>query len=205
MDNNLTGLQKITDRILADAEAEAAKTLDEAKKAAEAHRAEVIAGAESKAADITARAGERAAVLIENAKAGADTKARSERLYVKNEYAAKAVALAKERFIACTGEEKLSAYAALLTEAVNTCIPNGAKAVLAVNEKDGALASRVIEKARPAFVKAVDIAVSDTFIADKAGFVLHFGDIDVRCVEDTLFGELDGPLKKAVLDVLFAE
>lgn len=205
MDNNLTGLQKITDRILADADAFAAETIDEAKKSAEAQRAAVISDAEKKAAEIIARAKERAAVLIENAKAGADTKERNERLYVKNEYAAKATAVAKERFITLSADEKKKAYAKLLTDAVNTCVPDGAEATLAFNAADKAIAAEVLEAARPAFSKAISIGISDTPIPDKAGFVLRFGDIDVRCVEDTLFGELEGTLKKAVLDVLFAE
>lgn len=205
MDNTLTGLQKITDRILADAKTSAEDILGEARAEAEKYRADVRKDAEAKAAEIRAKANERAAAILENAASGAEAKARGERLYVKNEYAEKAAQLAKDRFISFSDEEKIPAYATLLANAVNTCVPDGAKATMSVNEKDAALAPRVIEAARPAFKKAVEIGVSDTFISDKAGFLLRFGDIEVRCVEDTLFGELDGNLKKSVLSLLFAE
>lgn len=198
----MKGIDKITARILADAEAECAALKKESDARIEAIRAENEQKAQDEYVRLVREGVKDTEQRVQRLDRTAKLEARKSILSMKQETVSRAFDLARER-IAELAERDYVAF--LAREAAEAAITGqeevifcerdrasvGAKAVKAANE-------RLAAKGMPGM-----LTLSDETRAMSGGLMLRQGDIEVNCTVDTLLDLVRGELASRVAEVLF--
>ena len=204
-ETTLTGLDKITSRILDDARAEADAVLQKARAEADG----ILADAKLKAAErretVLARAKEQAKTIAESTASSAENRAKNALLFLKNDYADKAFASAKERFIASDDGVKTKVYASLLADAALSALHDGAKALLLMGRSETVSAQAVITEAKERVAGRVEIEPCRDTAPFDYGFLVKCGDVEINGELDKVFAQLKTTLAGPVLSVLFGK
>lgn len=203
MANPIKGIDRIDARILAEAESYAAAQADEAEKQAQALLDAQRRKTAAKTEEILSRARTQAQALTESAESSAGMRERNALLALKVEMADKAFSAALEKLTHMPQDRYVPAMAALLADAVNGGLPDGAQAYLSLNERDMAFADAIIRAAEPQFTKNVTVACAAKSTPIRAGFLVICGDIELNCSGETLIAAARDRLEKPVLDILF--
>lgn len=198
----MKGIEKITARIAADADAANKTVLD-----ASAQRiAEIRADFEKKAQEQTAailRSGEREAEqYASRIERTAQLEAKRDLLAVKQEMVSKAFDLAKEKFAQMPAAE----YTAFLTRQVLAAATTGSEQLI-FNANDKVKVGTEVLAAANAQLKAKGLEGKLT-LADETremvgGFVLKNGNVEVNCTVDIMLELIRGELAAQVAQVLF--
>ena len=193
----MNGIEKITQRIEADAQAEINVVLDAAKAEAAEIAAKYQAQADAEAADLNAKNERTAAEREERLVSAAQMEARKVQLAAKQAMVEKAYALALEKLCAMPEAEYTEVLAELLAQASAT----GSEEVV-FSEKDQAVGKAAVEKANAASGKQLKVSEEKQTIA--GGFILKDKNVEVNCTFETLVRLQKADTAGTVAKMLFA-
>lgn len=193
----MTGIEKITGRIMADAQAEIDAVMADAQAQADDITAKYAAEAKRAYADAAAKGQTAAADRESHLGSSAQMEARRMLLAAKQEMLDAAFAEAEKQLVHLPDEEMVKALAEL---AVRASASGKEEVILnaAVAERLGA---KVVAKANE---KGLSLTLSKTTGSFSGGLLLKDGDVEVNCTFDTLVrltrNEIAGTVAKALFD-----
>ena len=195
----MNGIEKITQRIQADAQAEIDRTLDDARAEAAKLTAGYEAQAAGEAAELAAKNRKDAAEREERLVSTAQMEARKVGLAAKQEMVEKAYALALEKLCSMPDEQYVKTVADLLAQAA----PNGRGSVIfapAERERIGEAAVRMANEKLHG-----ELTLAEETRPLKGGFILSDGKVEVNCSFDTLVRLQKAETAGAAAKYLFPE
>jgi len=193
----MNGIEKITQRIEADAQAEINAVLDAAKAEAAEIAAKYQAQADAEAADLNAKNERTAAEREERLVSAAQMDARKVQLAAKQAMVEKAYALALEKLCAMPEAQYTDVLADLLVKASAT----GSEEVV-FSERDQVVGKAAVEKANAASGKQLKVSEEKQAIA--GGFILKDKNVEVNCTFETLVRLQKADTAGTVAKMLFA-
>ena len=194
----MNGIEKITQRIGADAQAEIDRVLGEARAEAEKILAKYKAQAEAEAADLDAKNQKAAAEREERLPGTAQMEARKAALAAKQEMVEKAYDLALQKLCSLP-EEK---YAAVLAELLLQASSTGAEEVIFSEKDRRKVGKAAVEKANKDGGKQLTLSGETRPI--QGGFILRSENVEVNCAFDTLVRLQKAETEGEVVKKLFA-
>jgi len=211
----MTGLSKITDRILADAKADAAKLLSEA----DAECSRISEQAQREALDLAAKADaaarREAQEMLNRARSSEATVSRDTVLDIKGKSVDKAFALAKNKILGLPDKEYASLLSSMLAAALKTKAED--ERVRRENGDDdidteASICSIILNAAdREKYGKTLaaqagsGVVLSDKTAPIDGGLILHYGSIEINCSVDKIIEQLRPTLEARVYRALFPE
>ncbi|MEE0204865.1 MAG: V-type ATP synthase subunit E [Oscillospiraceae bacterium] len=198
----MKGIEKITARIAADAEAEDSVVRKESEERIAQIRADYEKQAQEAAAAILkdgAKENEQHASRIERT---AQLEAKRNILGMKQEMVSKAFELAKEKIVNMPQEE----YVAFLVRQIRQAASTGHETLI-LNQTDrercGAAVIAAANAALTAAGKTGALTLAEETRPMSGGFILKQGDVEVNCTVDILLELVRGDLAAPVAGVLF--
>ena len=176
----MNGIERITQRIGAEAQAEIDRVLGEARAEAEKIAARYQAQADAEAADLDAKNKKAAAEREERLAGTAQMEARKTALAARQEMVEKAYGLALQKLCSLP-EEK---YAAVLAELLIQASSTGKEEVIFSEADRRKVGKAAVEKANKDGGKK--LTLSGETRAIPGGFILRSGSVEVNCAFDTL-------------------
>ena len=195
----MNGIEKITQRIEADAQLEIDRILGDAKAEAEAAAARWQAQADAEASELAAKNEKTAAEREERLVSAAQMEARKVRLAAKQEMVEKAYIRALEKLRSMPLEQYVAVLADLLVQASST---GTEEAVFSPEDRERA-GKAAVEKANQASGKKLTLSQETSLI--QGGFILRSGNVEVNCTFDTLVRLQKAETAGAVAKKLFPE
>lgn len=228
----MNGIEKLTQQISADAQAEIDALLADAQAKADAITADYAQRAEKAAADVLSKGEDAAAQREERLLSMAAMEGRKELLAAKQEMVSKAFDLALEKLCALPDEEYVVLLAKLAVAAATTGREQlifsqkdrtrvGKAVVTAANEmlakavapklpnevtdtKAGSILDKVVTGASALLAGTGMLTLSEQTRPIRGGFILSDGDVEVNCAFETLVRLQRSEISGDVADVLFA-
>jgi V/A-type H+-transporting ATPase subunit E len=221
----MTGLDKITFRIIAEAEADAKKTLSEAATAASLITAEYEAKAGEIRASLGANAEAEANDIISRAKSAAAMDKRNITLSEKSRLIDGAFAEAKRQILAMPDDKYLELLSSILayslldqleTERVNrelygeTDLPEIAKYEVILNKNDrDRIGKSLIDSVRRRVIGKIDSKTMDKLVLSEntanieGGVILKYGDVETNSSIEMMLDALRETVEPEVCKTLF--
>ena len=194
----MNGIEKITQRIASEAQAEIDRILgdarDEADRIAESYRAQ----ADGEAAELNARNEKNAAEREERLVSAAQMEARKVLLAAKQEMVEKAYIQALDKLCAMPKEQYVDVLAKLLVEASS----NGKEEAVFSKEDREQAGKAAVEKANQ--LSGKQILLSEETQPIRGGFILKDKNVEVNCTFETLVRLQKAETAGAVVKTLFA-
>lgn len=228
----MNGIEKLTQQISADAQAEIDALLADAQAKADAITADYAQRAEKAAADVLSKGEDATAQREERLLSMAAMEGRKELLAAKQEMVSKAFDLALEKLCALPDEEYVALLAKLAVAAATTGREQlifsqkdrtrvGKAVVTAANEilakavapklpnevtdtKAGSILDKVVTGASALLAGTGMLTLSEQTRPIRGGFILSDGDVEVNCAFETLVRLQRSEISGDVADVLFA-
>ena len=221
----MTGLEKITDKIIEEARVDAAATLKEADKQCMQTAEKYVQKAKSIKKDINEKAQKQAEYIISHAKSTASMAKRNILLDAKAQLVDMAFASALEEFTSMSDDKYQTFLIMLLTYALknqietenasiildgeeNICIVDKYEIIL--NKKDADKhGEALIDGVRRGLVGKTEssvfdkLFVSDTHANIAGGLILRYGDVETNCSLEMLFAQKKDKLEVEVYKILF--
>lgn len=195
----MNGIEKITQRIEADAQAEIDRILSAAREEADQITGRYKAQADAEAASLAARNEKSAAEREERLVSVAQMEARKVQLAAKQEMVEKAYDLALEKLCAMPDAQYTEVLAGLLVQASS----NGREEAIFSPEDRERVGKAAVDKANAASGKQLKLSQETRPL--KGGFVLRDENIEVNCTFDTLVRLEKAETTGAVVKKLFPE
>ena len=194
----MKGIEKITARIAADAEAANSAVREESAKRIAEIRAEYEKKAQEEAAAVLRTGEKEAKQQASRIERNAQLESKREILAVKQEMVSKAFELAKSKFAQMPQAE----YVAYLSRQVVSCCSGDAQLVL--NAADKAAYGGQLEVLCNVLLKGKgSVTVAEETADIIGGFILKQGDVEVNGTIDILLELIRGELAAQVAQVLF--
>ena len=198
----MIGLEKVTDRILAEARAEADRLLDDAK----AKKAEMDAQTDEKIAVLRAEmqkeVAEESANVLSRARSTAEMQDRNIVLSQKCASLDATFAAAEEQICAQSALDYIPFIVSLAAPAIRASVP-GSNVAVSLNEKDTAAFGKDIVKALGRTFPDRTFDLSGRTAPISGGMILDFGETDVDCSVATALRELRPALEGPLCVMLF--
>jgi V/A-type H+-transporting ATPase subunit E len=192
----MTGIEKITGRIAADAQAEIDAVLGQAKSKAEGIKAQYDAQAQQEYQTLSERGRRAAAEREEHLGSSAQMEARKMILTAKQEMLDKAFQQAERKLCGLDDEKMTELLARLAVKASTT----GSEEVVLNGGVKRRLGKSVVERANA----EGKLKLSEEEGAFEGGLLLKNGAVEMNCTFDTLVrltrGEIAGEVAKALFD-----
>ena len=176
----MNGIERITQRIGAEAQAEIDRVLGEARAEAEKIAARYKAQADAEAADLDAKNKKAAAEREERLAGTAQMEARKAALAAKQEMVEKAYGLALQKLCSLPEEKYTAVLAELLIQASST----GKEEVIFSDKDRRKVGKAAVEKANKDGGKKLTLSGETRSI--QGGFILCSENVEVNCAFDTL-------------------
>ena len=175
----MNGIEKITDRIRAEAEAEAAAALSEAEKSADAVRADFAAQAGELEKTMLAQGTEEIGQKVQRAERASRLEAKKDILTLKQELVSEAYRRATEKILAMPEDD----YAAFLArEAGNAALTGKEEIILNPDDREK-LGGALLEELKRSGSR---LTLSEETRPIVGGLILSQGRIEINCALDTL-------------------
>lgn len=198
----MKGVEKITERILA----EANEAANAAKSEAEAKAKEILEEFEGKAKQtyeqMVANGRTEAAAAAERKVRTAKLQAKKDILGTKQEFINKAYTIAQESILAMPEDE----YVGLLARKACEASVSGEEAVILNEDDRSVLGKKVVEAANALLAaagKKASLTLSDETAKMTGGLFLKQNDVSVNCSIDSIIGTFREDLDVKVAKVLF--
>lgn len=197
----MSGLEKIRDRILRDAEKTAAEKMQEAEAEAREIKSEAVKEADEIARNVQAKAESEVKAYSERVDSSIDLEHRTRLLAAKQEIIGDVISEAKRRIISLPDRE----YFDLLLKLMEKNIQPG-EGVVYFNEEDlGRIPSgfsfEVMELAEK---NGGSLSIAKDCRKIGPGFVLSYGGIEENCTFDAILAEKKDELTDIVQTILFS-
>ena len=194
----MNGIEKITQRIASEAQAEIDRILgdarDEADRIAESYRAQ----ADGEAAELNARNEKNAAEREERLVSAAQMEARKVLLAAKQEMVEKAYIQALDKLCAMPEEQYVAVLAGLLVKASS----NGKEEAVFSKEDRERVGKAAVAKANE--LSGKQLRLSEETQPIRGGFILKDKNVEVNCTFETLVRLQKAETAGAVVKTLFA-
>ena len=177
----MNGIEKITQRIETDTQAEIDRILGDARAEADDITDRYQAQANNEAAELAAKNQKAAAEREERLVSTAQMEARKVGLAAKQEMVEKAYALALEKLCSMPDEKYVQTVADLLVQAV----PNGRGAVIFAPAEKKRIGEAAVRAANEK-LRGGKLTLAEETRPLKGGFILSDGKVEVNCSFDTL-------------------
>ena len=198
----MAGLDKIIDEILSEAQAEADKTTDAAKKEADRIKAEAQAKARAESDKIASKAASDQKTIDERAKSSADMQKRQAVLIAKQDVINEIIDSAYEKVV----NADIDTYFAFMEKMLKAYVqPKEGKIVLTEKDKGRMPAGFSQKVSQIASEKGGSLSLSDESRKIDGGFILIYGGIEENCSIRAIFDEKREELVDAVNSVVFPE
>lgn len=194
----MNGIEKITQRIESDAQAEIDRILSEARDEAARITASYRAQADEEARDLEAKNEKAAAEQEERLVSAAQMKARKVQLAAKQEMVEKAYVQALDKLCAMPQEQYVSVLANLLVEASS----NGKEEAVFSKEDRERVGKAAVAKANE--LSGKQLRLSEETQPIRGGFILKDKNVEVNCTFETLVRLQKAETAGAVVKTLFA-
>lgn len=194
----MNGIEKITQRIELDAQAEIDRILGEARDEAARITASYRAQADAEARDLEAKNEKAAAEQEERLVSAAQMKARKTQLAAKQGMVEKAYIQALDKLCAMPQEQYVSVLANLLVEASS----NGKEEAVFSKEDRERVGKAAVEKANE--LSGKQLRLSEETQPIRGGFILKDKNVEVNCTFETLVRLQKAETAGAVVKTLFA-
>lgn len=195
----MNGIEKLTQQITADAQAEIDAILAEAQAKADAVTADYAQRAERSAAERLAKGKDAAAQREERLISMADMERRKDLLAAKQEMVGKAFDLALDKLCALPDGE----YVALLARLAVSASSTGSEQLI-FSQKDRTRVGKAVVTAANEALSGGSLTLSEQVRPMRGGFILSDGAIEVNCSFETLVRLQRGVIAGEVANVLFA-
>lgn len=195
----MNGIEKITQLIESDAQAEIDRVLGDAKAEAARIAAQYQEHADAEAAELAAKNEKAAAEREERLVSVAQMEARKVTLGAKQEMVEKAYIRALEKLCAMPDEQYVAVLADLLVQASSS----GHEEVVFSPEDRERVGKAAVEKANAASGKKLTLSAESLPI--KGGFILKDKNVEVNCTFETLVRLQKAETAGAVVKKLFPE
>lgn len=199
----MEGIEKITARIVADAEGEIARLRQENEEKINAVTAEAQSAAEAEALELLVRGRRAAEERRERLSSSAAVECRKLELAAKQELTGEAFAAAVEELCHLPREQYIALIASLTAEAA------AGEEQMILNPQDaeeiGTEAVLMANTALRAAGKPGHVTLSAERRSIPGGFILTHGDVELNCAFDTLVRLQREKLEKEVVGILFPE
>lgn len=193
----MTGIEKITDRILGDAQAEVDAVLADAKQQAESITAKYQAQAKRESNDLLTRGANAAAEREAHLNSSAQMEAKKLILAAKQEMLDRAFDEALRQLNRLPDRKMTQLLAKLAQQASST----GAEEVILAESVRDRLGQAVVDQANAA--AGTHLTLSKTAGHFPGGLLLSDGDVEVNCTFDTLIRLTRGEIAGQVAQALF--
>ena len=194
----MNGIEKITQRIESDAQAEIDRILGEARDEAARITASYRAQADAEARDLEAKNERAAAEQEERLVSAAQMKARKVQLAAKQKMVEKAYIQALDKLCAMPQEQYVAVLANLLVEASS----NGKEEAVFSKEDREQVGKAAVEKAN--HISGKQLRLSEETQPIRGGFILKDKNVEVNCTFETLVRLQKAETAGAVVKTLFA-
>jgi len=197
----MSGLDKIKDRILQEAEEQAAEKIKEAEDEAGVIKSEAVRKADEISQDVKAKAENEIKSYSDRVDSSIDLERRTRVLAAKQEIISDVITEAKRRILALGTKD----YYALILKLIEKNIQDG-EGIIYFSEED-------LDRMPSGFTKEVsdlakrhnaDLSVSRESRKMGRGFVLNYGGIEENCTFDALFEEKKDNLTDIIQTILFS-
>lgn len=195
----MNGIDKLTQQITADAQAEIDAITAEAQAKADAITADYAQRAEKASAERLAKGTEAAAQREERLIAMADMERRKDLLAAKQEMVGKAFDLALDKLCALPEKE----YVALLAKLAVTASTTGREQLI-FSQRDRTRVGKAVVTAVNETLPNGSLTLSEQTRPMRGGFILSDGDVEVNCSFETLVRLQRNEIAGEVASVLFA-
>jgi len=194
----MNGIEKITQRISAGAQAEIDRVLGEERAEAEQITARYKAQADAEAADLDAKNKKAAAEREERLAGTAQMEARKAALAAKQEMVERAYDLALKKLCSLPGEKYTEVLAALLVQASST----GKEEVIFSDKDRRKVGKAAVEKANKDGGKKLTLSGETREMA--GGLILRDGQVEVNCAFETELRVIRDDMASEIAAILFA-
>ena len=195
----MEGINKITARIIEDAEREIALMQQENEDKINTITAEAESAAEQESLELLARGRRAAEERRERLSSSAAVECRKLELAAKQEVLGQAFQLALDDLCALPEEQYIALLTALLKKASST----GREEVIFSPKDREKLGQKAVDAANAAI--PAQLTLSQQTRPMEGGFILSDGDVELNCTFETLVRLQREKLEKAVIQVLFPE
>ena len=197
----MSGLEKIRDRILQDAEDTAAARVEAAEAEARVIKSEAVRDADEIAKDVKAKAETEIKAFSERVDSSIDLRHRTKLLEAKQEIIGDVIAEARKRIAGLPGREYFDLMLKLLEKHVQP-----EEGTVYFSAEDLARIPDGFEKDVKAAAKEAGGKLSISTESRKIGpgFILSYGGIEENCTIDALLEEKKDDLTDTVREILFA-
>ena len=194
----MNGIEKITQRIASDAQAEIDRILGDARDEAARITANYRAQADAEAQELDAKNERAAAEKEERLISAAQMKASRLQLAAKQEMVEKAYIQALDKLCAMPKEQYVDVLAKLLVEASS----NGKEEAVFSKEDREQVGKAAVEKANQ--ISGKQLRLSEESLPIRGGFILKDKNVEVNCTFETLVRLQKAETAGAVVKTLFA-
>ena len=194
----MNGIEKITQRIASDAQAEVDRILGDAREEAARISANYRAQADAEAQELDAKNERAAAEQEERLISAAQMKASRLQLAAKQEMVEKAYIQALDKLCAMPKEQYVDVLAKLLVEASS----NGKEEAVFSKEDREQVGKAAVEKANQ--ISGKQLRLSEESLPIRGGFILKDKNVEVNCTFETLVRLQKAETAGAVAKTLFA-
>ena len=194
----MNGIEKITQRIASDAQAEVDRILGDAREEAARISANYRAQADAEAQELDAKNERAAAEQEERLISAAQMKASRLQLAAKQEMVEKAYIQALDKLCAMPKEQYVDVLAKLLVEASS----NGKEEAVFSKEDREQVGKAAVEKANQ--LSGKQLRLSEETQPIRGGFILKDKNVEVNCTFETLVRLQKAEIAGAVVKTLFA-
>ena len=194
----MNGIEKITQRIASDAQAEVDRILGDAREEAARISANYRAQADAEAQELDAKNERAAAEQEERLISAAQMKASRLQLAAKQEMVEKAYIQALDKLCAMPKEQYVDVLAKLLVEASS----NGKEEAVFSKEDREQVGKAAVEKANQ--ISGKQLRLSEESLPIRGGFILKDKNVEVNCTFETLVRLQKAETTGAVVKTLFA-
>ena len=198
----MNGINKITDRIAAEAEAEASAVLAQAEEAAAAVRADFAARAKELEESLLRQGTEEIEQKVQRADRASRLESKKDILSLKQELVTQAYRRAMEKILALPEAD----YIAFLAREAGNAALTGKEEILLNQADHDRVGEKVAAAANALAAKRGlpgELKLSDKTRPINGGVVLRQGDIEVNCTLDSLLELSRGSLDAEVARILF--
>jgi len=198
----MNGINKITDRIAAEAEAEASALLAEAERNAAAVRADFAARAKELGETLLRQGTEEIEQKVQRADRASRLEAKKDVLALKQDLVSQAYKRAMEKIL---GMPEADYVNFLAREAGNAALTGKEEIILSAADRES-LGEKIVAAANALAAKRGlpgELKLSDKTRDMAGGVVLRQGDIEVNCTLDSLLELSRGSLDAEVARILF--
>lgn len=202
--NGTIGIQKIKDKILADARELCDKILEDARREAQSIISNAEREAFQKVTIMTEKAKEEALLIKKRLATVSELESKKNALKARQEMVEKAFSMSLDRIAELPDEKYRKFFEDMLTDAAEE-----GEGILIINKRDkerfGASFAADINQKLARLGKKSRIVIAQEDLISKGGFILRYGDMEINCTLEVILNIARPAMESEVARILFEQ